>query len=194
MSISGKLLATVNSDKNTGVRYTYDAMDRLIEVHPATYVSSTFYAPICQFLFGEIGGAIMGIADFYLKIKFKNYNIDEFTSIYQSFANEKIFRILDKESELNYLSIECKFDILIPSIVIVFENLHQHKNNIDSIETYGIITKFDFDTVEDFLRCVFYCNKDKLLSYYNQLGYFAIDADNYYKTRIKLRKYYKKLE
>ena len=136
----------------------------------------------------------MGIADFYLKIKFKNYNIDEFTSIYQSFANEKIFRILDKESELNYLSIECKFDILIPSIVIVFENLHQHKNNIDSIETYGIITKFDFDTVEDFLRCVFYCNKDKLLLYYNQLGYFAIDADNYYKTRIKLRKYYKKLE
>ena len=133
------------------------------------------------------------MADFYLKIYFKKKNYDEFQTIYQSFINESIFRILDKE-ESNFLSLECKFDNLIPSIIIAFNNLYPFKDNIDSIETHGIIKDFIFTSVEEFLSYVFSINKNQLLSYYKQMGYLAIDSEKYYKRRIKLKKYYKKLK
>lgn len=136
----------------------------------------------------------MGMADFYLKINFKKHNYDEFGTIYQSFINESIFRILDKEDELNFLSLECKFDNLIPSIIIAFNNLYPFKDNIDSIETHGIEKEFIFNSVEEFLDYVFSINKDRLLAYYNQMGYLAIDSEKYYERRIKLKKYYKKLK
>ena len=135
----------------------------------------------------------MGMADFYLKIYFKKKNYDEFQTIYQSFINESIFRILDKE-ESNFLSLECKFDNLIPSIIIAFNNLYPFKDNIDSIETHGIVKNFIFTSVEEFLDYVFSINKNQLLSYYKQMGYLAIDSEKYYKRRIKLKKYYKKLK
>lgn len=135
----------------------------------------------------------MGIADFYLKIYFKKKNYDEFQTIYQSFINESIFRILDKE-ESNFLSLECKFDNLIPSIIIAFNNLYPFKDNIDSIETHGIVKNFIFTSVEEFLEYVFSINKNQLLSYYKQMGYLAVDSEKYYKRRIKLKKYYKKLK
>lgn len=135
----------------------------------------------------------MGMADFYLKIYFKKNNYDEFQTIYQSFINESIFRILDKE-ESNFLSLECKFDNLIPSIIIAFNNLYPFKDNIDSIETHGIVKNFIFTSVEEFLDYVFSINKNQLLSYYKQMGYLAVDSEKYYKRRIKLKKYYKKLK
>ena len=135
----------------------------------------------------------MGMPDFYLKINFKNHNNDEFESIYQSFVNEKIFRILDKENELNRLSLECKFDNLIPSVIIAFNNMYPFKDNIASIETNGVVKEFVFDSIEEFLDCVLSINKNKLLSYYKEMGYLAIDADKYYQKRIKLKKHYKKL-
>ena len=135
----------------------------------------------------------MGMADFYLKIYFKKKNYDEFQTIYQSFINESIFRILDKE-ESNFLSLECKFDNLIPSIIIAFNNLYPFKENIDSIETHGIVKNFIFTSVEEFLDYVFSINKNQLLSYYKQMGYLAVYSEKYYKRRIKLKKYYKKLK
>ena len=135
----------------------------------------------------------MGMADFYLKIYFKKKNYDEFQTKYQSFINESIFRILDKE-ESNFLSLECKFDNLIPSIIIAFNNLYPFKDNIDSIETHGIVKNFIFTSVEEFLDYVFSINKNQLLSYYKQMGYLAVDSEKYYKRRIKLKKYYKKLK
>ena len=135
----------------------------------------------------------MGMADFYLKIYFKKKNYDEFQTIYQSFINESIFRILDKE-ESNFLSLERKFDNLIPSIIIAFNNLYPFKDNIDSIETHGIVKNFIFTSVEEFLDYVFSINKNQLLSYYKQMGYLAVDSEKYYKRRIKLKKYYKKLK
>ena len=135
----------------------------------------------------------MGMAYFYLKIYFKKKNYDEFQTIYQSFINESIFRILDKE-ESNFLSLECKFDNLIPSIIIAFNNLYPFKDNIDSIETHGIVKNFIFTSVEEFLDYVFSINKNQLLSYYKQMGYLAVDSEKYYKRRIKLKKYYKKLK
>lgn len=136
----------------------------------------------------------MGMADFYLKINFRKHNYDEFETVYQSFVNETIFRILDKEAELNFLSLECKFDNLIPSIIIAFDNLYPFKDNIVSIETHGVVKRFIFTNVEEFLDYVFSINKNQLLSYYKQMGYLAIDSEKYYKKRIKLKKYYKKLK
>lgn len=136
----------------------------------------------------------MGMADFYLKIIFRKHNYDEFETVYQSFVNESIFRILDKEAELNFLSLECKFDNLIPSIIIAFNNLYPFKDNIVSIETHGVVKEFIFTSVEEFLDYVFSINKNQLLSYYKQMGYLAIDSEKYYKRRIKLKKYYKKLK
>lgn len=136
----------------------------------------------------------MGIADFYLKINFKKYDYGKFETIYQSFVNESIFRILDKETELNFLSLECQFDNFVPSIIIAFNNLYPFKENIVSIETHGITKEFAFNKVEEFLEYIFSINKNQLLAYYNQMGYLGIDAKDYYKKRIKLRKYYKKLK
>lgn len=135
----------------------------------------------------------MGMADFYLKVNFRKHNCEAFKAVYQSFANETIFRILDKEDELNFLSIECKFDNLIPSIIIAFNNLYPFKDSIATIETQGVLTEFIFTNVEEFLNHIFSVNKDKLLAYYNQMGYLAIDSEKYYQRRIKLKKYYKKL-
>lgn len=129
----------------------------------------------------------MGMADFYLKINFRKHNYDEFETVYQSFVNETIFRILDKEAELNFLSLECKFDNLIPSIIIAFDNLYPFKDNIVSIETQGVVKRFIFTNVEEFLDYVFSINKNQLLSYYKQMGYLAIDSEKYYKKRIKLK-------
>ena len=136
----------------------------------------------------------MGMADFYLNINFKKHNYDEFETIYQSFINASIFRNLDKEVESNFLSLECKFDNLIPSIIIAFNNLYPFKNNIDSIETHSVVKDFIFTGVEEFLDYVFSINKNQLLSNYKQMGYLAIDSEKYYKRRIKLKKYYKKLK
>lgn len=136
----------------------------------------------------------MGMTDFYLKINFNEHNIVDFESIYQSFVNEKIFKILDKDFELNFLTLECQFDNIIPTIIIAFNNLCAFRNNIFSIETYGIVKEFSFGSVEEFLNYVFCSNKNKLLSYYKQLGYLAIDSNKYFEKRIKLRKYYKKLK
>ncbi len=135
----------------------------------------------------------MGMADFYLKINFKRYN-DEFEKVYESFINEHIFRILDKEAGANFFSIECQFDNFVPSIIIAFNNLCPFKNNIDFIETHGVKTEFKFSSVEEFLNYMFCINKNQLLSYYKQMGYLAIDSEKYYKSRIKLKKYYRKLK
>lgn len=136
----------------------------------------------------------MGIADFYLKINFREQNYEEFETICRSFAREGIFRILDRENDLNFLSLECKYDNLIPSVIIVFNTLYPLKDNVASIETHGIVKEFLFVSVEEFLDCVFSINKNKLLAYYNQLGYLAIDSEKYYKRRTKLKKYYRKLK
>lgn len=136
----------------------------------------------------------MGIADFYLTVVFKKNNYAVFEKVYQLFAAEEIFRILDKEETLNHLSLECKFDNLIPSIIIAFNILYPLEKNIESIETNSIVKEFTFTCVDELLNYVFNANKIKLLGYYTQLGYFSINSKNYYKIRIKLKKYFKKLE
>ena len=84
-------------------------------------------------------------------------------------------KFVKMNNNMNYLSLECKFDNFIPSIIITFENIIQFKNNIASVETQGVLKEFTFDYVEEFLDYVFSSNKDKLLSYYKQMGYLAIE-------------------
>ena len=83
---------------------------------------------------------------------------------------------------------------VVPAIIIAFNNLYPFKDNIASIETHGITKEFAFNKVEEFLEYIFSINKNQLLAYYNQMGYLGIDSKDYYKKRIKLKKYYKKLK
>lgn len=136
----------------------------------------------------------MGLADFYIKINFSNYNVNVLDTVYHVLSNENIFRILDKQENNYFLSIECKFDNFLPSLIILYDILSSNAKNISSIETHGIIQLFEFTNLDNFVYFMFSSNKDKLLNYYNQLGCLVIDSEKYYEKRIKLKKYYKKLK
>ena len=135
----------------------------------------------------------MGMPDFYIKINYSNLEFSDIEFLSQKFRSYDIFRILDEEDDPSYLSIECKFDNFIPSLIILYDNLYQFTEHIDSIETYGIKSDFTFTNISEFVCFVFSSNKSKLLSYYEQFGYLAIRSEGYYKSRNKLKKYYKKL-
>lgn len=135
----------------------------------------------------------MGMPDFYIKINYSNLEFSDIEFLSQKFRSYDIFRILDEEDDPSHLSIECKFDNFIPSLIILYDNLYQFTEYIDSIETYGIKSDFTFTNISEFVCFVFSSNKSKLLSYYEQFGYLAIRSEGYYKSRNKLKKYYKKL-
>lgn len=53
-----------------------------------------------------------------------------------------------------------------------------------------LLRNLHFNKVEEFLEHMFSINKNKLLSYYNQMGYLGIDAKNYYKNiTVKFKKF-----
>lgn len=136
----------------------------------------------------------MGMADFYLKINYKKSSVNALDELYQALNRESIFRVLTKDANSCFLSIECKFDNFIPSLIIAFDYLSSFAENIISIETHGSTVIFEFHNIDEFLAFMFSSNKNQLLSYYKHMGYFAIDSEKYYKRRIKLKKYYKKLK
>lgn len=135
----------------------------------------------------------MGLANFYLKINLNEQSIDIINNLHEIFGNEKIFRILDKNETNCLLSIECIFDNFLPSLVITYNELIKHIENIISIETHRIETPFNFTNFEDFVGFVLASNKDQLIAYYNQMGYLGIDSENYYQRRNRLKKYYIRL-
>lgn len=134
----------------------------------------------------------MGMPDFYIKINFKESAREQYNFVCKAFGANGIFRILDEEDETKLVSIECKIDNFMPSVVIVFDTINKVKDCISSIETYGITRDYDFNEMDEFMSFVFSSNKEKILAYYKQTGYFAIDSDKYYENRNKLKKYYKK--
>ena len=136
----------------------------------------------------------MGMADFYIKIYYSNLESSDIEFLNQRFRRYDIFRILDEENNPSHLSIECKIDNFIPSLIIVYNNLCQFAKSIDSIETHGIVCAFTFADLNEFVGFIFSTNKSKLISYYEEMGYLAIRSNGYYKSRNKLRKYYKKLK
>lgn len=136
----------------------------------------------------------MGIPDFYIKINFIENRQNEIDLVCKAFCSNNIFRIIDNGENGEYITLECKFDNLVPSVITVYETISPVKDCIFSVETYGVIHGYNFNTLDSFMNFIFSANQDKILSYYKQMGYLAINADGYYKRRNKLRKYYKKFD
>lgn len=136
----------------------------------------------------------MGVADFYVKISVKTNNINEYKMIFRPFTIEQLFRVLDDDYNNSCFSIECNFDSLLPSVVILFNKLKSYKNYIIKIETHGISSDYKFENEEDLLSFIFISNKERLLNFYHQMGYLSIDQKDYYIKRNRLKKYiHKKL-
>ena len=136
----------------------------------------------------------MGMADFYLRITFIEDNEQDIKLIFEKLTSNNSFStIIETDNKLSTISIEGKFDNMLPTLVLIFEIFREYKSDKIIVETYGVKEKFNFENIEDFVYYVVKANKNKLNSYYKELGYFSIDSKRYYKTRSRLRKYYKKI-
>ena len=136
----------------------------------------------------------MGMADFYLRITFIEDNEQDIKLIFEKLTSNNSFStIIETNNKLSTISIEGKFDNMLPTLVLIFEIFREYKSDKIIVESYGVKAKFNFENIEDFVYYVVKANKNKLNSYYNELGYFSIDSKRYYNTRSRLRKYYKKI-
>lgn len=137
----------------------------------------------------------MGMADFYIKIIINDNKRHDINVIFEKLAINNLYSTkLEINEELSVISIEGKFDNILPTLILIFDILYEYKSDIITIESYGIKEKFNFETVEDFIYFIFKINKNKLNAYYEELGYFSLNSKNYYKTRNKLKKYYTKIK
>lgn len=137
----------------------------------------------------------MGMADFYIKINFNENKEQDINVIFEKLViNDLYSTIIEPNNDLSIISIEGKFDNIVPTLILIFDILYEYKSDIITIESYGIKEKFNFESVEDFIYFIFKTNKKKLNAYYEELGYFSLNSKNYYKTRNKLKKYYKKIK
>ncbi len=137
----------------------------------------------------------MGMADFYIKINFNENKVQDIHGMFQKLVTNNLYStIIETNNELPIICIEAKFDNMLPTLILIFENLYEYKSDKITIETYGMKEKFDFENVEDFIYFVLKANKNKLNAYYEELGYFSLNSKNYYKTRNKLKKYYTKIK
>ena len=137
----------------------------------------------------------MGMADFYIKINFNKNKEQDINVIYEKLVINNLYStITETNNELSIISIEGKYDNMLPTLILIFHILYEYKSDIITIESYGIKEKFNFETVEDFIYFIFKINKNKLNAYYEELGYFSLNSKNYYKKRNKLKKYYTKIK
>lgn len=133
----------------------------------------------------------MGMPDFFIKIKFKECAREQFESVFKSLVSDDIFRITNGDKSIE---LECKIDNFLPSIVLVYNAINKVKDCISSVESYGIVSNYDFNGLAEFADFIFSSNQNKILGYYEQMVYFALSSDDdFYKQRTKLRKYYKKI-
>lgn len=137
----------------------------------------------------------MGIADFYIKINFNENKEQDINVIFEKLVINNLYSaIIETNNELYVVSIEGKFDNILPTLILIFDILYEYKSDIITIESYGMKEKFNFETVEEFIYFVLKVNKNKLNAYYEELGYFSLNSKKYYKTRNKLKKYYTKIK
>lgn len=137
----------------------------------------------------------MGMADFYIKINFNENKEQDINVIFEKLViNDLYSTIIEPNNDLSIISIEGKFDNIVPTLILIFDILYEYKSDIITIESYGIKEKFNFESVEDFIYFIFKTNKKKLNAYYEELGYFSLNSKNYYKKRNKLKKYYTKIK
>ena len=129
--------------------------------------------------------------NFYIKIDFNEISLEEKEKLKQMFMEEIIFKIIPSEDE-SHLPIRVDFDFFLPGVIIAFKILNKYRDFIKTIETYGEVSSFVFQDMEDFLQFIFIHNKDQLLDYYKRVGYIAFDSDHLW--RYDIQKYYHKMK
>lgn len=130
--------------------------------------------------------------NFYIKIDFNEISLEEKEKLKQMFMEEIIFKIIPSEDEMIYLPIRVDFDFFLPGVIIAFKILNKYRDFIKTIETYGEVSPFVFQDMEEFLQFIFIHNKDQLLDYYKRVGYIAFDSDHLW--RYDIQKYYHKMK
>lgn len=135
----------------------------------------------------------MGCADFYLNIYTDDdlvVKICEKLSFYDEF---NVFNYLKSE---NKIEIEGYFDNFLITNKIMFSVLSFFRNGQDKIEIESMKKHqdFNFNSELEMFNWLFNIYDSKINGYFKDYGFLSIPAKNYYKRRIKLKKYYKKLK
>lgn len=135
----------------------------------------------------------MGCADFYLNIYSDNnlvIKICEKLSYYDEF---NVFNYLKNE---NKIEIEGYFDNFLITNKILFSVLSSFNVDQDKIviETMKKNKNFNFNSELEMFNWLFNIYETKMNGYFKDYGFLSIPAKKYYKRRIKLKKYYKKLK
>ena len=97
----------------------------------------------------------MGMADFYIKINFNENKEQDINVIFEKLVLNNLYStIIETKNELSIISIEGKFDNILPTLILIFDILYEYKFDIITIESYGMKEKFNFETTEDFIYFV----------------------------------------
>ena len=124
----------------------------------------------------------MGMADFYIKINFNKNKEQDINVIFEKLVINNLYStIIETNNELSIISIEGKFDNILPTLILVFDILYEYKSDIITIESYGIKEKFNFENVEDFIYFIFKTNKKQpILS--QSISCFYYDIKSYHSS------------
>ena len=134
----------------------------------------------------------MGCADFYL-----NIYIDESLSLC---VNEKL-NLYDEYNVFNYIKSQNKIEIegyfdnflIINKILFSVLSSFNDKEKI-KLEAMKSVTEFNFQSELELFNWLYKIYEHKMNGYFKDYGFLSIPAKKYYKRRIKLKKYYKKLK
>ena len=134
----------------------------------------------------------MGCADFYL-----NIYIDESLSLC---VNEKLnlydeYNVFNHIESQNKIEIEGYFDnfLIINKILFSVLSSFNDKEKI-KLEAMKYVTEFNFQSELELFNWLYKIYEHKMNGYFKDYGFLSIPAKKYYKRRIKLKKYYKKLK
>ena len=134
----------------------------------------------------------MGCADFYL-----NIYIDESLILC---VNEKLnlydeYNVFNHIESQNKIEIEGYFDniLIINKILFSVLSSFNDKGKI-KLEAMKFVTEFNFQSELELFNWLYKIYEHKMNGYFKDYGFLSIPAKKYYKRRIKLKKYYKKLK
>lgn len=134
----------------------------------------------------------MGCADFYL-----NIYIDESLCLC---VNEKLnsydeYNVFNHIKSQNKIEIEGYFDniLIINKILFSVLSSFNDKEKI-KLEAMKSVTEFNFQSELELFNWLYKIYEQKMNGYFKDYGFLSIPAKKYYKRRIKLKKYYKKLK
>ena len=134
----------------------------------------------------------MGCADFYL-----NIYIDESLILC---VNEKL-NLYDEYNVFNHIESQNKIEIkgyfdnflIINKILFSVLSSFNDKGKI-KLEAMKFVTEFNFQSELELFNWLYKIYEHKMNGYFKDYGFLSIPAKKYYKRRIKLKKYYKKLK